>query len=121
MFFKYFDISENSSLEDVKAQYRKLSKKYHPDMGGNTEEFQEVNKEYRLALKFVKQKAFQKKDHNLFKLINEQIYSIDEYINNLNVPEQFKPAISYLVERGINELGKVITSKLNRHATKQNG
>lgn len=118
MFFKYFNISENSSLDDVKAQYRKLSKQYHPDMGGDNESFQEVTKEYRLALEFLKQKAYQKNDHNLFKLINEQIYSIDGYINKLNVPDQFKPAISYLIEKGINELGKVITSKLNKHATK---
>jgi hypothetical protein len=45
-------------------------------------------------------------------LINEQIYSIEGYINKLKVPEQFKPAISYLVEKGINELGKVIKQKL---------
>ena len=114
MFYKHFNIIENSSLDDVKAQYRKLSKQYHPGMGGNNESFQEVNQEYRLALEFLKQKAYQKNDHNLFKLINEQIYSIDGYINKLNVPEPFKPAISYLVEKGINELGKVITTKLNR-------
>jgi DnaJ-class molecular chaperone len=118
MFFKYFNISENSSLDDVKAQYRTLCKQYHPDAGGNAEEFHAVNKEYRLALEFLKQKAYQKNDHNLFKLINEQIYSIDGYINKLNVPEPFKPAISYLVEKGINELGKAITSKLNKHAAK---
>lgn len=118
MEFKYFKISENSSLEEIKSQYRNLSKLYHPDMGGNASTFQEMNLEYRNALEFLKQKAVQQNDVNLFKLINEQIYSIDGYISKLNVPEPFKPAISYLVERGINELGKVITSKLNKDANK---
>lgn len=116
MKFKYFDISENSSLEELKAQYRNLSKQHHPDMGGDTTTFQQVNQEYRQALEIIRRKAFQQNDHNLFKLINEQIYSIEGYINKLNVPEQFKPAISYLVEKGINELGRVITSKLNKNA-----
>ena len=113
MEFKYFYISENSNLEELKAQYRNLSKQHHPDIGGDTAVFQQVNKEYKFALEIIRQKAYQQNDLNLFKMINEQIYSIDGYINKLNVPEQFKPAISYLVERGINELGKVIKQKLN--------
>ena len=87
-------------------------------MGDNTSTFQEINLEYRQALELLKQKAYQQNNINLFKLINEQIYSINGYISKLNVPEPFKPAISYLVERGINELGQVITSKLNKDATK---
>lgn len=118
MEFKYFNIDNNSTLDDIKTQYRNLSKQYHPDMGGDTSVFQIVNIEYRQALELLKQKAYQQKDINLFKLINEQIYSIDGYIKKLNVPEPFKPAISYLVEKGINELGKVITSKLNKNAIK---
>ncbi len=117
MDFKYFNINNNSTLEDIKIQYRNLSKKYHPDMGGDTSIFQQVNLEYRKALELLKHKAYQQKDTNLFKIINEHLYSIDNYIKKLNVPEPFKPAISYLVERGINELGKVITSKLNKDAT----
>ncbi|MFP4060050.1 MAG: hypothetical protein ACLFUC_06165 [Bacteroidales bacterium] len=74
--------------------------------------------EYRQALEILKQRVYRQNDLNLYKLINEQIYSIDGYINKLNIPEPFKPAISYLLERGINELGKVITSKLKKDATK---
>lgn len=112
MEYKYFHISEQISLTELKKQYRKLCLLYHPDKGGNKEVFQEINLEYRQALELIKQKAFQQNDLNLFKLINEQIYSIEGYINKLKVPEQFKPAISYLVEKGINELGKVIKQKL---------
>lgn len=114
MNFKYFNISENITLDELKQQYRNLSKLHHPDRGGNTEVFQQVNMEYRKALEIIRQKAYQQNDLNLFKLINEQMYSIEGYINKLNVPEPFKPAISYLVEKGINELGKVIKQKLNR-------
>jgi preprotein translocase subunit Sec63 len=109
---RHFHISDETTLDELKQQYRKLSMQHHPDKGGDKEVFQEINLEYRQALELIKQKAFQQNDLNLFKLINEQIYSIEGYINKLKVPEQFKPAISYLVEKGINELGKVIKQKL---------
>lgn len=112
MEYKYFHLSDETTLDELKQQYRKLSMQHHPDKGGDKEVFQEINLEYRQALELIKQKAYQLKDMNLFKLINEQIYSIDGYINKLKVPEQFKPAISYLVEKGINELGKVLKQKL---------
>ncbi len=118
MDFKYFNINHNSTLDEIKIQYRNLSKEHHPDMGGDTTIFQQVNFEYRQALELLKQRACQQNDTNLFKLINEHIYSIDGYINRLNVPGPFKPAILYLVERGINGLSKVITSKLDKDANK---
>lgn len=118
MDFKYFNIADNISLDDLKNQYRKLSKQYHPDLGGSTEDFQQVNHEYRQALEFIKRRAFRENNIDLFKLINEQIYSIDGYIKKLDVPEPFKPAISYLVEKGINELGRVIKQKINQHEVK---
>jgi hypothetical protein len=37
------------TLEEVKAQYKQLAKKYHPDLGGDTATMQEVNKEYAFA------------------------------------------------------------------------
>lgn len=118
MEFRYFNINDNTTLSEIKTRFRQLSKQHHPDMGGDSSDFHEINVEYRQALEILKQRAYRQNDINLYKLINEQLYSIDGYINKLNVPEPFKPAISYLVERGINELGKVITSKLNRDATK---
>lgn len=33
-------------VEELKAQYRKLCMKHHPDRGGNTEDMQEINGEY---------------------------------------------------------------------------
>ena len=42
--FKFFKNPE--TLEDLKAQYKTLAKKHHPDCGGRTEDMQEVNAEY---------------------------------------------------------------------------
>ena len=41
---KYFE--NPKSLEELKAQYKKLAMKHHPDIGGSTVAMQEVNNEY---------------------------------------------------------------------------
>lgn len=112
MEFRYFDITGHTTPEELKSQYRRLCMKYHPDKGGDKVVFHQVNLEYREILEKIKQQAEQQNDHNLFRLINEQIYDFEGHISRLKVPEQFKPAISYLVERGINELGKAIKQRL---------
>lgn len=40
----YFNNIE--TIEELKERYRKLAKKYHPDMGGSNEEFIEMNNQY---------------------------------------------------------------------------
>ncbi len=44
---KYF--KECSTLDEVKATYKKLAMQYHPDRGGDTATMQEINKEYAFA------------------------------------------------------------------------
>lgn len=39
-------IRDSHSINDLKKLYRRLSKKYHPDMGGNAENFKIINAEY---------------------------------------------------------------------------
>jgi hypothetical protein len=39
-------IRDACSLVELKKLYRQLSKKYHPDMGGNAENFKIINAEY---------------------------------------------------------------------------
>ena len=48
----YYDIlglDKNASPEDIKSAYRKLAKKYHPDINredGAAEKFKEVNEDF---------------------------------------------------------------------------
>ncbi|SDD66487.1 molecular chaperone DnaJ [Pedobacter soli] len=44
---KWFN--ECRTLDQVKALYKTLAKQYHPDLGGDTETMQAINKEYAFA------------------------------------------------------------------------
>ncbi len=44
---KWFN--ECRTLDEVKARYKKLAKQHHPDLGGDTLDMQEINKEYAFA------------------------------------------------------------------------
>lgn len=47
----YFDTSVIKDLDDLKKQYFKLAKVYHPDTGGTKEQFQKLQNDYEKLLK----------------------------------------------------------------------
>jgi len=49
---RYF--KDIKTVEQLKKTYRRLARKFHPDMGGTTEDMQEINKEYEQLFKTVK-------------------------------------------------------------------
>ena len=40
---------------DLKRQYRFLSKKYHPDIGGNVEKQEQINTAYKLLTTYIEE------------------------------------------------------------------
>lgn len=51
-YYEILDISENASQDEIKSSYRKLAKKYHPDLNPGNEEaeqsFKEINQAYEV-------------------------------------------------------------------------
>ena len=48
-FYYILGINRNSAISDIKAAYRKLSKKFHPDMNSGDKYFEERFKEIQEA------------------------------------------------------------------------
>ena len=44
IYLKLLEIDEYATQEDIKSAYRKLAKKFHPDLGGSHEKFLELQK-----------------------------------------------------------------------------
>ena len=51
-YYKILEINENSTEQEIKSAYRKLARKWHPDIAGNTEDavrrFKEINEAYEI-------------------------------------------------------------------------
>ena len=47
-YYKILNIKPYSKIEQIKASYRVLSKKYHPDMGGSVDKMIELNEAYSI-------------------------------------------------------------------------
>lgn len=71
------------SLDELKAEYRKLAKKHHPDHGGDTETMQQINNDYAERFEILKAQ------HNA---------SADEYHQTTEAPEEFIEIINALLK-----------------------
>jgi len=47
-YYKILGVSRTSSIDDIKRAYRRLASQHHPDKGGDTARFQEVEEAYRV-------------------------------------------------------------------------
>lgn len=45
-YYKILGVNENASQDEIKAAYKKLAMKNHPDRGGDTKKFQEISQAY---------------------------------------------------------------------------
>lgn len=49
--YKTLEIEKGATQQEIKKAYRNMSKKYHPDVGGTNEKFNEINTAYRALYK----------------------------------------------------------------------
>jgi DnaJ-class molecular chaperone len=63
-YYKILEITEQVSEEDIKIAYRRLARKWHPDIAGNTKEvismFKDINEAYEVLSNKVKKNEYDK-------------------------------------------------------------
>lgn len=61
-YYKILGVTEFESAENIKAAYRNLARKFHPDIAGNTEDvilkFKEINEAYQVLSNKVKKEEY---------------------------------------------------------------
>ena len=57
-YYKVLGVSKNATFEEVKKAYKKLAHKYHPDKGGDSEKFKEINEAYQILSNEAKRKQY---------------------------------------------------------------
>ena len=46
--YKYFGIDKAADKNTIKSKYNKMAKQYHPDRGGNIDDFKKLNTQYEV-------------------------------------------------------------------------
>jgi hypothetical protein len=83
-----FDVKIISDLDSLKKQYFKLAKKYHPDAGGTTVQFQQLQAEYNSLLK---------------KLLNGSSLNTEQKENEIIIDQAIRDIINSLINiEGLN-------------------
>lgn len=63
-YYKILGIAEFESAENIKSAYRKLARKFHPDIAGNSKEsllkFKEINEAYEILSNKIKKEEYDK-------------------------------------------------------------
>jgi hypothetical protein len=79
---KYFEITSDTTIDDLKKQYYRLAKIHHPDAGGTNEAFREMNDEYE-------------KLQNI--ILNQGGFSSNEKTNEQNISEIYRDIINSII------------------------
>jgi hypothetical protein len=79
---EFFDTSVINDIDDLRKQYFKLAKKYHPDTGGTTAQFQKLNDEHERLLN---------------KLLNGSKLNEAEKKNEIEIDEAIKVIIDNII------------------------
>jgi hypothetical protein len=82
-----------ATVEEIKSQYKKLARQYHPDLGGDTATMQALNNAYEAALKGCngqKSKDSQGTEHTYKynEVVEREIVDFIYAFNALNLPLQ---------------------------------
>jgi DnaJ-class molecular chaperone len=75
--YKILDVNKNSSSDDIRKAFRKLSLKHHPDRGGDEEEFKKLNRAFEILGDSQKKREYDMKQNSPFKSANTNIFSDD--------------------------------------------
>jgi curved DNA-binding protein CbpA len=54
----FMDIPPLSSIKDIKRQYKKLAKKYHPDILGDAKMMEKLNESYKILMEYCENYKF---------------------------------------------------------------
>jgi molecular chaperone DnaJ len=63
-YYEILEVDKSASSDEIKKQFRKLSKVHHPDKGGDAEKFKELNEAYEVLSDKDKREKYNKYGHD---------------------------------------------------------
>jgi curved DNA-binding protein CbpA len=70
----FMDIPPLSSIKDIKRQYKKLAKKYHPDITGDSKMMEKLNASYKILMEYCENYKFTFDEYEIKKQYPDVFY-----------------------------------------------
>jgi len=71
---EFMNIPPLSSIKDIKREYKKLSKKYHPDIVGSNEMIHKLNESYNILMDYCENYKFTFDEYEIKKQHPDNFY-----------------------------------------------
>jgi len=71
---EFMDIPPLSSIKDIKRQYKKLAKKYHPDICGDAKMMEKLNYSYKILIEYCENYKFTFDEYEIKKQYPDLFY-----------------------------------------------
>lgn len=121
-YYQILNISQQATNEDIKKAYRKLSKKYHPDMpDGDEDTFKRITEAYEVLIDPQKRKQYDQQFQSDFSYYSNHFYwgntdyanDFDEYFTHFarsrfNGNKDYRVKLDISLEEGYNGITKTI-------------
>ena len=117
-YFKILGVSRNATDKEIKSAFRKLARKFHPDLNPHNEsaelEFKEINEAYEILSDEDKKKSYEQFLNYWFKNTdgNSRDFSRDNNYQRFDEYLNFDDFLSDLIGR-FGEVGKEIYSNIS--------
>ena len=92
--YKVLKVTPKAKLQTIKASYKKLSKKHHPDVGGDLEKFKELSLAWAVLRNSERRKKYDSTGEINHKTINTDFVAVVEMIGRY---------LAVVIEKGISD------------------
>ena len=103
-YYQLLDVPHNATTDEIKSHYRKYAKKYHPDKGGDEEQFKLIQEAYETLMDPIKRHEYDIELSGNSYIFTKQDYdTILKYYNSLiqSVEVRFMMTLFYGIPKNI--------------------
>lgn len=119
-YYEILKVSKNASQQEIRDSYKKLIKKYHPDLyKGNSEYAEKITKELNDTYAILSNEERKKEYDAIINPPTSNIYKPTSYkqnYTNMEYEEPIKPSLEDMMKSKIYNIVDEKTSKMNRQS-----
>lgn len=94
--YKLLELNSNASVQEIKNSYRKLAKKYHPDLNPGNKEYEQIFKEITAAYSILSDEEKRRKYDNGFYDDEYGLFNEDSISDDLLAAMKYAAQVEFI-------------------------